>query len=168
MTRSWWNWSGQDQNFSHFVAFLNAQTTQSLDLIRHGTLSIKVMLRLYATDIWVLVKSNSVARVETRSSLVGLCGSGWAQIQQSAPHMGQRVPLVALTNVNIIQWFCSLHVSLLAYSSQCKRHIPLLHFFKWDDYIDLNEVFPKRTHYAPISVENVFMPSSDMWPQTTE
>lgn len=67
------------------IVFLNAQTTQSLDLIRHGMLSIKVMLRLYATNIWVLVKSNSVARVETRSSLVGLCGSGWAQIQQAAP-----------------------------------------------------------------------------------
>lgn len=46
----------------------------------------------------------------------------------SGRYMGQQVPLVALTNVNIIKWFCSLHVSLLAYSSQCKRHIPLLHF----------------------------------------
>lgn len=32
-----------------------------------------------------LVKSNNISHVEARSSLVGLCGSGWGHIQQAAP-----------------------------------------------------------------------------------
>lgn len=46
---------------------------------------IKVMLRPCVADGWVVVKSNNVARVEARSSLVGLWGSGWGHIQQAAP-----------------------------------------------------------------------------------
>ncbi len=46
---------------------------------------IKVMSRACVADSWVLVKSNKVARVEARSSLVGLGGSGWGHVQQAAP-----------------------------------------------------------------------------------
>lgn len=46
---------------------------------------IKAVLRLCVADSWVLVKSNNGARVEARSSLVGLRGSGWGHIQQAAP-----------------------------------------------------------------------------------
>lgn len=46
---------------------------------------IKVMLRSCVADSCLLVKSNKVARVETRSSLVGLGGSGWGHVQQAAP-----------------------------------------------------------------------------------
>ena len=46
---------------------------------------IKVMLRPCVADSWVLVKSNNTARVEARSSLVGLWGSGQGHIQHAAP-----------------------------------------------------------------------------------
>lgn len=47
---------------------------------------IKVMLRPRVADGWVVVKSNNVARVEARSSLVGLWGSGGrGHVQQAAP-----------------------------------------------------------------------------------
>lgn len=45
---------------------------------------IKVMLRCCTADGWFVVKSNNVARVEARSSLVGLWGSGWGRVQQAA------------------------------------------------------------------------------------
>lgn len=34
---------------------------------------------------WAVVDSNNVARVQARSSLVGLWGSGWGHVQQAAP-----------------------------------------------------------------------------------
>jgi len=46
---------------------------------------IKVMFRACVADSWVLVKSNNVAHVGARSSLVGLWGSGWGHIQHAAP-----------------------------------------------------------------------------------
>ena len=55
--------------------FSSAQTSQSLDSLRHGMQNIKVILRPFATDSRVLVNSDNVAYVETRSSLVGLQGS---------------------------------------------------------------------------------------------
>lgn len=45
---------------------------------------IKVKLRPRVADGWVVVKSNNVACVEARSSLVGLWGSGWGHVQQAA------------------------------------------------------------------------------------
>lgn len=46
---------------------------------------IKVFGRPCVADSWVPVKSNNVAHVEARSSLVGLRGSGWGHVQQAAP-----------------------------------------------------------------------------------
>lgn len=70
---------------SYFIVF---PVHKQLCHIIHSVMEcshIKVMLRPCVADSWVLVKSNNVACVEARSSLVGLWGSGWGHIQQAAP-----------------------------------------------------------------------------------
>lgn len=141
--------------FNHISS---AQTTLSHNSLCHGMSRIKVMLRPRVADGWVVVKSNNVARVQARSSLVGLWGSGWGHVQQAAPlevyktRNGSVSPSLGLgrhcRNPLIYPWPRAGHPSRT--QQLTKRRVRLPHVRKRAHCIDSKEFFPEKSHYAAV------------------